>query len=80
MKEVKLKVWHPDKGTYRVLSIASDRDHIGNLVAEGHIPQEHYWDELVSLKNGRIKHLSQMKMELEEEVRLLTSKLAGLSK
>lgn len=44
--QMPMKVWRPDGSTVKAMSIASDADHFGNLVAEGHLDQSEYWPSM----------------------------------
>jgi len=64
MTPVAMKVWSPDKGMTKQMSIANDADHIGNKVAEGDLSKEVYWETLADIRLLRIVQLRKQLNEL----------------
>jgi len=56
MTPVAMKVWSPDKGMTKKMSIATDEDEIGNKVAEGVLSKEEYWEALAQSRLLSIVH------------------------
>lgn len=53
--ELSLRVWDPVTGAvYKVKSIASNEEHIGNLVAEGKVSKDDYYQHLASTYKGQL--------------------------
>ena len=50
-----LDVWRPDGSIDKIKIIASQEDHLGNLVAEGLLSQAHYYPELVKYYSARAR-------------------------
>ena len=45
----RMRIQIPGREPYTVQSVASNEEHLGNLVAEGEMRYEEYWPELVRL-------------------------------
>ena len=69
MIDVPLKVSLPLGKPYRVKSIASDLEHVGNQVAEGDLHPSMFWPRLAQIKARRERDRSRDFSELRERIR-----------
>lgn len=58
-QNVSMKVWRPDGTIIKVSSIASQEAHLGNLIAEGHMPKDEYYPALAAYYQRRSRTAEQ---------------------
>ena len=63
-----LKVWLPSGTTIKAKSIASHEAHLGNLVAEGSLPEEKYFVELAEYYRKRTRRAEQEFFEFKQHL------------
>ena len=71
MIDVAMRVWNPLGKTYKVMTIVSDTEHLGNFVAEGKLHPSMFWPTLAKLGYGHSnRNWQKYVAERDENIRL----------
>ena len=73
-----MKVARADGSVFRTDAIACNRDHVGNLIAEGDLCPSEREDALVRLYEGQLMASAREICQLQQKIESLTERLGAL--
>lgn len=68
-REMPLSVADEDGTIRNVMSIASNEDHVGNLIAEGHVAEKDRWREVARLYKGQLAAKQRQLVDCQRRLR-----------
>jgi len=80
MSDGSIRLWvkEPGKPKYAVMSIANNRQHFGNHVAEGYMTEADAWDAVINAYDSQMRIVSAEAVEARAERDALKTSLASV--